>query len=154
MSQAYQAAGKRVRNQKAQLPKQTKVASKRKVKSKVSKPEWMLAEEEAAEDLAAALRIKKQIKLSGRDVKDMPSYDWSEEQPVSDIPSLEGQLLEASENGESKQVSNLLKKGVDPNTKDSARGYSALVWGAMSGETAVVKALVKAKADVNQATPV
>ena len=147
-------AGKRGRNAKAQLPTEVKIASKKKLKSKVNMPEWMKAEAEAAKDLEAALKIQKQIKATGRDPSDMPSYSWSEKQRPSDHTSAEWQLLNAAEEGDDKLASQLLKRKADPNAVDSARGYSALVWGAMSGDIDVVKVLIKSKADVNKATPV
>jgi uncharacterized protein len=58
-------------------------------------------------------------------------------------------FVNAAKNGNVREINNLLRRGMDPNTVDPT-GQPVLHLAARDGSLEVIKALVKAKADVNK----
>jgi len=70
---------------------------------------------------------------------------------VKDEPaSPDKQLLDEIRHGAEANVKALLKKGVDPNTKQEFFGFSALTIAINSGFPSMVETLIEAGADVNE----
>jgi len=68
--------------------------------------------------------------------------------PTYSLAGIDDDLINASINGDTSKVRNLLTKGAKVNAKDSD-GVTALMWASEKGHTEVVKVLLAKGADVN-----